>query len=283
MAGYQFTNLQGQYLAFIYNYTVIHREPPSEGDMQQFFNVRPPTVHQMVVRLHEKGLITREPGQARSIQVLVPPEQLPILRPRGIKPRGASGTSKAPIYQIKITLDGSKPPIWRRVLVHGDIKLARLHTIIQIVMGWTNSHLHQFIVDGVCYGVPHPDYAGMGMEMQDERQVKLNQVAREQNDTFRYEYDFGDSWLHILEVEEIREPESGQVYPRCVKGKRACPPEDIGGLWGYYDYLEAIQDPDHPQYDEYRDWYGGDFDPEVFDPSEANAALRKWERTGRWW
>lgn len=283
MTEYTFTKLQGQYLAFIYNYTVIHREPPSESDMQQFFEVTPPSVHQMVVRLDKNGLITREPGQARSIQVLVPPEQLPILRPRGVKPIRTPATSQTPIYQIKVALEESKQPIWRRVLVHSDITLAQLHTIIQVVMGWTNSHLHQFIVDGTYYGLPHPDYEDMGMEMHDERQVKLNQIVREQGDTFRYEYDFGDSWLHILEVEDIQEPEAGQTYPRCIKGKRACPPEDIGGLWGYYDYLEAIQDPDHPEHEAYREWYGGDFDPEAFDPAEVNAALRQWERTGRWW
>ena len=282
MTKYRFTKLQGQYLAFIYNYTVIHREPPSEADMQAFFRRTPPTIHQMVVRLHEKALIAREPGQARSVQVLVPPEQLPVLRPRGVKPRGTPSASQAPIYQIKITLEGSDPSIWRRILVHGDITLARLHTVTQIAMGWTNSHLHQFIVDGTYYGVPNPDYGGMGMEMRDERQVKLNRIAPEPGAAFRYEYDFGDSWLHTLVVEAIREPEAEQVYPRCVAGERAGPPEDVGGVWGYQDYLEAIQDPDHPEHEEYVAWYGP-FDPEAFDPAEVNADLRKWERTGRWW
>jgi hypothetical protein len=282
MTEYTFTKLQGQYLAFIHTYTLIHGVPPSEGDMQAFFQRTPPSIHQMVVRLHEKGLIAREPGQARSIQVLVPPEQLPILRPRGVKPRGTPGTSKAPIYRIKITLEESDPPIWRRILVHGDITLARLDAVIQIAMGWTNSHLHQFIVDGDYYGVPDPDYASMGMEMRDERKVKLNQIAPEQGAAFRYEYDFGDSWLHTLIVEDIREPEAEQVYPRCVAGERACPPEDVGGLWGYEDYLEAVQDPDHPEHEDYVAWYSP-FDPEAFDPAEVNADLRKWERTGQWW
>ncbi len=280
MTEYTFTKLQGQYLAFIYNYTVIHREPPSESEMQQFFEVTPPSVHQMVVRLDKNGLITREPGQARSIQVLVPPEQLPVLGPRSVKPKGTRAVSKASIYQIGITLAGSQPPIWRRVLVHRDTTLAQLHAIVQIVMGWTNSHLHQFIVDGTYYGVPHPDY--VGVEMHDERQVKLSQIAGEPGDAFRYEYDFGDGWLHILEVEDVRDPEAGQTYPRCIEGKRACPLEDVGGLWGYYNFLEAIRDPDHPEHEDYLEWYGSDFDPEAFDPGEVNADLRKWERTGRW-
>lgn len=281
MTEYTFTKLQGQYLAFIHNYTLIHGVPPSEGDMQAFFQRTPPSIHQMVVRLHEKGLITREPGQPRTIQVLVPPEQLPPLRPRGGKPRRTPAASQAPIYQIRITLAGSNPPIWRRILVHGDITLAQLHTIIQIVMGWNNAHLHQFIVDGTYYGVPYPE--DIGLEMQDERKVKLNQIARGPEDGFRYEYDFGDSWLHILEIEEVREPDAGQTYPRCTEGKRACPPEDVGGLWGYHDFLEAIRNPDHPEHEDYQEWYGDTFDPEAFDPAEANADLRKWERTGRWW
>jgi hypothetical protein len=271
MPEHDWTEKQGQYLAFIYNYSVIHGEPPAEADMQSFFGVSPPAVHQMVLKLEELGFISRVPRQARTIQVLVPPEELPILRDR--RKRVAKKTaSEAPIYQIKVTLEHSKPLIWRRLLVPGDVTLEHLHYIIQVAMGWTNSHLHQFIVDGLYFGEPHPDY---GLEMHDHRRIRLNAVTTETGYKFTYEYDFGDSWEHTLLVEKILEPESGQQYPVCIKGKRACPPEDVGGVWGYEEFLEAIGDPDHPEHEMYLEWIGGEFDPEAFDLEETNAILQK--------
>jgi hypothetical protein len=273
MPDYEYTEKQGQYLAFIYNYTVIHGQPPAEADMQRFFRVSPPSVHQMVLKLDERGLITREPGKPRTIRVLVPVDQLPVLK----EPASRNGTrrrtmpSKAQIYQIKVTLDESKPPIWRRILVPGDATLEKLHYILQVAMGWTNSHLHQFIVGQTFFGQPHPDF---GLEMRDERRVKLSQIAPGEGFAFRYEYDFGDSWLHNLVVEKVLEPEPGQHYPVCVKGKRACPPEDVGGVWGYEGFLEAIGDPDHPEHEDYLEWIGGEFDAEEFDLDAVNSALR---------
>lgn len=180
---------------------------------------------------------------------------------------------QAPIYQIKVTLDHSQPPIWRRILVPSDITLARLHRILQAVMGWEDCHLHQFIVGQTYYGVPDPDYGGW-VEMRDEKRVKLNQIVPGEGFKFRYEYDFGDSWMHTLRVEKVLAPEPGQQYPACIKGKRACPPEDVGGIWGYYGFLEAIQDPDHLEHEDYLTWVGGEFDPEAFDLDEVNAVLR---------
>ena len=179
---------------------------------------------------------------------------------------------QVPIYQIKVTLKDSKPPIWRRIQVPCNITLAELHHILQAVMGWWDYHLHQFIVGRTYYGVPSPDYDYM--EMRDESQVRLDQIADE-GSKFVYEYDFGDSWEHVLLVEKILSPEPGQQYPVCIKGKRARPPEDVGGVWGYSDFLEAIQNPDHPEHDEYLEWVGGEFDPEAFDLDEINAALRE--------
>lgn len=180
--------------------------------------------------------------------------------------------SKVQIYQIKVTLKGSKPPIWRRIQVPCNITLAELHRILQAVMGWWDYHLHQFIVGRTYYGVPHPDYYDY-MEMRDESQVRLNQIA-DKGSKFVYEYDFGDSWEHVLLVEKVLEPEPDRQYPVCIKGKRACPPEDVGGIWGYYSFLEAIQNPDHPEHEDYLEWVGGEFDPEAFDLDEVNAALR---------
>jgi len=180
--------------------------------------------------------------------------------------------AKNDIYQIKVTLKHSKPPIWRRIQVRGDTRLDKLHYILQATMGWWNAHLHQFIVgNNTCYGEPHPDY---GFDMRDERKVKLNQIAPGEKSKFVYEYDFGDSWEHVILVEKVLPPEKGVQYPRCIKGKRACPPEDVGGVWGYDDFVAAVKDPKHPEHDDMLEWWGDDFDPEAFDLDEVNEALR---------
>lgn len=186
-------------------------------------------------------------------------------------------TKRAPhgdIYQVKVTLRDSKPPIWRRIQVPGDVRLDELHRILQSVMGWANYHLHQFIVGGEYYGEPDPDYESWGTEMRDETRVRLAQIAPREKSRFVYEYDFGDGWDHTLLVEKILPPEPGVDYPRCIKGKRACPPEDVGGIWGYYGFLETIADPDDPEHDDLLEWVGGEFDPERFDLDEINAELK---------
>jgi hypothetical protein len=180
-------------------------------------------------------------------------------------------STNVPIYQVKVTLKHSKPPIWRRILVRSDITLAELHRILQAVMGWWDYHLHQFIVGQTYFGQPHPDY---GFDMRDERRVRLNQIVTGEGAKFGYEYDFGDSWEHILLLEKVLEPEPGQQYPVCVEGRRACPPEDVGGVWGYEVFLEAIGDPEHPEHEDYLEWIGGEFDPEEFDLDAVNAVLR---------
>jgi hypothetical protein len=184
-------------------------------------------------------------------------------------------TIASDIYQIKVTLRHSKPPIWRRIQVPEDVTLARLHHILQVVLGWEDYHLHQFIIDDEYYGEPHPDYEVWGPEMRDERHVRLGQLVPEADLKFVYEYDFGDGWEHELLVEKILPPQPGVSYPRCIKGKRACPPEDVGGVWGYADFLEVIRDPDHPEHEEWLEWVGGEFDPEVFDLEEVNAGLEE--------
>jgi hypothetical protein len=186
----------------------------------------------------------------------------------------AKRAPRGDIYQIKVTLKDSKPPIWRRIQVPGDVRLDTLHRILQVVMGWDDYHLHQFIVGGEYYGEPHPDYAMWGPEMRDESRVRLRQIAPREKSRFVYEYDFGDGWEHTLLVEKILPPEPGVDYPRCIKGKRACPPEDVGGIWGYDGFLETIANPDDPEHDVMLDWIGGEFDPERFDLDEINAELK---------
>ncbi len=176
------------------------------------------------------------------------------------------------IHQLKVTLYDSKPPIWRRVQVPSDITLSKLHTILQVVMGWTDSHLHQFIVGTTYYGIPDPD---SDRDVKSEPRAKLNQIAPQENAKFTYEYDFGDDWLHDIVVEKILPAVEGRHYPVCLKGKRACPPEDCGGVWGYASFLEAIRDPSHPEHDDMLEWAGGDFDPEAFDVETVNRQLAR--------
>lgn len=178
------------------------------------------------------------------------------------------------IYQIKVTLNGSRPPIWRRIQVRSDTRLDQMHEILQVVMGWENYHLHQFILAGEYFGEPHDDYVGF-VEMKDHRRYKIGDLLSAEGDKFIYEYDFGDSWEHILLLEKILDAEKGTHYPTCTKGKQACPPEDIGGIWGYVDFLEAISDPEHEMHEDYLDWVGDEFDPDAFDLEDTNRELKR--------
>jgi Plasmid pRiA4b ORF-3-like protein len=175
------------------------------------------------------------------------------------------------VYQVKVTLKGSKPPIWRRMQVTSETTLAQLHRILQRVMGWEGYHLYRFVVGGREYGDPRMLEE---MEGEDARKVTLATLVRGEKAKFLYEYDFGDSWDHELLVEKVLPAEAAKRYPVCLTGKRACPPEDCGGVWGYASFLEAIQDPQHPEHEEMVDWVGGEFDPEAFDLDEVNSALQ---------
>jgi hypothetical protein len=176
-----------------------------------------------------------------------------------------------PIYQLKVTLRGSKPPIWRRIQVAGDVSLGQLHHVLQSGMGWYDCHLHQFEVAGISYSDPDQDY---GLRMRNERIVRLTQVAPRVKDWFLYEYDFGDSWMHRITVEAIMPPEPGARYPRCLAGRRARPPENCGGMWRYSRILEALKQPDHPDRDALHEWLVYPLDPEAFDLEAINERLK---------
>jgi hypothetical protein len=179
-----------------------------------------------------------------------------------------------PIYQLKITLKRSKPPIWRRVLVKADMPLSRLHTVIQRVMGWTNSHLHQFVIDGVSFATPNPDI-DFGSDSLNEKRYSLGLVAPDAKKRFVYEYDFGDGWEHEILVEKILPPDPGLKRPICLAGALACPPEDCGGVWGYYNLLQALADPKHRDHPDLSQWIGGEWDAEHFNLEETNKCLQK--------
>mgnify|MGYP001588873707 CR=1 FL=1 len=178
----------------------------------------------------------------------------------------------ASIYQLKVTLKGSKPPIWRRIQVAGDTKLPKLHRILQIAMGWSDYHLHDFTINGVTFSRPTPEDI---YPVVNEANVKLNQVVVEPRKRFSYQYDFGDSWDHEIVLEKVLQPEEGTKYPRCVAGNLACPPEDVGGIGGYAYFLEAIHNPNHPEHKNQLEWIGGEFDPEAFDLDTVNSELTR--------
>lgn len=177
-----------------------------------------------------------------------------------------------PVHQVKITLmEIENPPVWRRVLVPADVRLDRLHEIIQAAMGWQNSHMHAFIDGQTYYGVPDPDLPHL-----DERATRLNDLVKP-GGRLLYVYDFGDYWEHEITVEEATVAERGTSYPLCVAGQGACPPEDSGGLPGYERLVEILTDPGHAEHQDILRWLGLDdrsqFDPARFTPGEANRRL----------
>jgi hypothetical protein len=176
------------------------------------------------------------------------------------------------IYRLKVTLRNVRPPVWRRVEMPGRTTLTELHSILQTVMPWCDEHLHDFEIDGVRYGAP--DDGWEDDELRDESKVRLDDVAAE-GTTIRYTYDFGDDWRHDVVVEKVL-PAEGQVqYPRCLTGRRATPPEDIGGGSGYEQFLETMADPGHPDHEELREWIGQDWDPDHFEVDSVNEALKR--------
>jgi Plasmid pRiA4b ORF-3-like protein len=202
--------------------------------------------------------------------------------PRGEMPRSTNGVLEAAaapaIYQVKITLSEIAPAIWRRLLVPADTSLARLHDIIQAAFGWLNYHLHQYIVDEQYFGDPNPEFADELPPMTDEREASLRDIVGAK--AIVYEYDFGDSWRHVIEIESVAVvPEAGVKYPVCIGGARSRPPEDCGGVSGYEELIEVLADPEHEEHSRMKTWVGKKFDPERFDLAAVNRALQK-VRTG---
>ena len=185
------------------------------------------------------------------------------------------------IYQIKMTLEGVKPPIWRRVQVSAQSTLSQLHEVIQASMGWWNYHLHSFRIEGEEYTRHSEDGSTDELDMREEQRVKLQQVLGRKGQRFSYTYDFGDNWEHRLVLEEIMPADPSRSYPVCLAGQRACPPEDCGGVYGYENVLEALRDPEHEEHQQIRTWIGRPFDPEAFSLPAVNEALQQSQRKRR--
>jgi len=184
------------------------------------------------------------------------------------------------IARIKITLDDVTPAVLRRVEVPLAIRLDRLHLTIQAAMGWTNSHLYQLRAGDVGWGVPDPNWSDGPL---DARKTRLIDVLEDVGTkTLRYVYDFGDGWEHTIKIERLPDPMPSIAYPRLVDAAGRCPPEDIGGPWGYVELLEARADPKHDRHAECDEWFAGDFDPEIVDvkwlTEDVAALAKRWSR-----
>lgn len=174
------------------------------------------------------------------------------------------------IYQLKITLIDIKPSIWRRFLVNSDVTLPNLHKIIQTVMVWTNSHLHQFRIDDVIYCEPHEENM---IDYEDYTRVKLNKLIKFKGEKFYYDYDFGDGWEYEIKLEKVTTSDVPLIWPMCVDGARRCPPEDCGGTYGYEEILKIIKKPEHERYEEYMTWLPDGFDSEEFSVEDTDKFL----------
>jgi len=177
--------------------------------------------------------------------------------------------------QIKIILDRTNPLIWRELLVARDITFYKLHHTIQIAMGWTNSHLFEFKIEGYRIGEIIDN-----LEYQDEshivnaKETKLIVLIDKEGEAFKYEYDFGDGWDHSVILEKYELLNSTQQLPFCISGALKCPPEDCGGITGFYDFLSIISDKRHPDHRDTKVWAGGKFDPFEFDIAKVNKQLK---------
>ncbi|WP_214404087.1 plasmid pRiA4b ORF-3 family protein [Pseudonocardia lacus] len=179
-------------------------------------------------------------------------------------------TGKTKIFRIEIVLADVEPVVRRVVEVPGEASLAVLHEVVQDAMGWEHAHLHEFDIAGQRYGLPDPDW---DTGVVDESRAKLFRLLSV-GDEAGYVYDFGDNWHHVLVVDAVIAPEAGVRYPRCVAGEGACPPEDVGGPFGYTEFVEALTDPTHPEHAERLEWWGSDrFDPHRFDLAATDRAL----------
>jgi hypothetical protein len=180
------------------------------------------------------------------------------------------------ILQLKIVLEDTKPKVWRRILVSVDYNFFDLHSAIQDVFGWSGGHLHQFWTkfpyssrDAKTIGYPFPD----AENLIDGRKIKITEYFKNVKDKMFYEYDFGDGWIHSIVLEKILEKTAKEEYPQCVGGENACPPDDCGGIGGYYDLLEILKKPKHKEHKDMLEWLciesSDEFDPTHFDPKEV--------------
>jgi len=186
----------------------------------------------------------------------------------------ARRTAGKTAIQLRISLKDHTPTIWRRLVVPGEIKLSKLHSIFQAAMGWEDYHLHQFQIGEQVYGVLDDEFIDDEFDDIDEDTVVLSDVVSAPL-RFSYQYDFGDNWQHEVVVETVESVPLVLKFAACIDGQRACPPEDCGGTGGFEEFVEAVTDPTHEEHVDYVEWVGRPFDPESFSIAATNAALQR--------
>ena len=177
-------------------------------------------------------------------------------------------------WQLRIELLDTTPAVWRRIVVPSSIKLPKLHEVFQSALGWTNSHLHEFVINGVRYSDPAPDFDDETGQV-DEQGIILGDALGIDGRCFDYVYDFGDDWHHVVLVENQHLQAKARKSIHCIAGENACPPEDVGGAFRYAEFLAALADPSHEEHESFREWSGGKFDPKRFDLGATNRTLGK--------
>ncbi len=285
------TSKQERFLTFIHAYTSCFGFPPSETEMAKAIGASPTSVSQMLKWLEAKQLIRRQPGLARTTEILAPPEAIPKWQgerltsaPRGgtlskalaYRPdsgQGPKAIKNSAIYCFKITLEGLQPDIWRRIETK-DLRLKKLHLAIKDAMGWKNVDDHLFEVNGIFYASPYE--ATYEIETRNYNRLFISDLFVEYGTNLRmsYIYDLREEWEHELLLESVMEPEPGVDYPRCTAGARACPLEGLGNMYDYGEFLDATNQGRSHEYENF-DWLVANFDPAAFDPAKATRRMRQ--------
>lgn len=195
-------------------------------------------------------------------------------------------TDPTPIARIKVVLDDVAPTVTRRLEVPLTLRLDRLHTVLQEAMGWTDTHLYEFRIKGIGFGIPDPDWGYGGGPLDARKTTLLDAIADTGAKSFKYLYDFGDGWEHSVKIERIATAADGILYPRLIEASGRCPPEDVGGPWGYQEAREALADPSHERHQEIAEWWGADpLDLDTIDIPAIEAEIaklaRRWNRKPR--
>jgi hypothetical protein len=191
-------------------------------------------------------------------------------------------TAMIQVITLRVALEKTSPPIWRRIQLTEDMTLNDLHYAIQGAFGWDDSHLHMFTIKGRGqYSSRRASWDGdFEADTDDSHKVSLGALVKEQVKKFRYIYDFGDSWTHEVKIEKVEMMAEKLKSPRCIDGALCGPPEDCGGIYGFFNFKEIMADRKHPEYKDMKDWYGKTFDPKKFNVAEANKNIRQqldWE------
>jgi len=182
------------------------------------------------------------------------------------------------IYQLKVLLEGTKPAVYRTIEISENATFFDLHMVIQIAFDWYDAHLHEFRKENLLISNPefYDDvmYEFEDEKLVDENEMQISEILQSPKDKIKYLYDFGDSWEHSVTLEKITDAKEGVVYPRCIRGKRCAPPEDVGGVWGFEEFKEIMSDPHNEEYESHKEWYGGNFDPDFVDFANINEQLQ---------